>query len=227
MRKGIQGRRRDMSRALVIFSGGLDSTVALYWARKQYDYVEALSFEYGSKHNEIEYNHALKTCFKLNIPNTRLHLDFMRDFKSSLINGEIPTADYNEENMKSTVVPFRNGIMLAIATGYAESNDFDYIILGNHAGDHDLYPDCREDFTKAMQKAIKLGTYKDIEFVSRFCNMSKADIVKLGSELNVDFSLTYSCYKGREKHCGLCGTCRERKQAFKDSNIKDITEYEA
>lgn len=216
-------------KALVVFSGGLDSTVAVYWALKNYEQVETLSFYYGSKHNDQEYKYALKTCEKLGIKNTRINLDFINDcFKSDLLQsgGEIPEGYYTAENMKSTVVPFRNGIMLAIAAGFAESTDCDVLVLGNHAGDHAIYPDCRESFIEGISKAIKEGTAKGIEVVSPFCNISKTDIVKLGKDLNVDFTLTYSCYKGKEKHCGKCGTCTERIEAFKDAGVEDKTEYE-
>lgn len=215
-------------KALVVLSGGLDSTTALYWAKKKYDDVETLTFNYGSKHNDIENEYAKKTCEKLGVKNTVIHLDFMNQyFKSDLLKsgGDIPEGYYTAENMKSTVVPFRNGIMLSIAAGFAESNDCDVLVLGNHSGDHAIYPDCRPEFIDGISKAILTGTAKGIEVVSPFCNISKTDIVKIGNELGVDFSLTYSCYKGKEKHCGKCGTCTERKEAFEQAGVKDPTEY--
>ena len=216
-------------KALVVFSGGMDSTVGVYWAKANYKEVETLSFNYGSKHNDIEYSYALKTCEKLGLKNTRIDLDFINKyFKSDLLQsgGDIPEGYYTAENMKSTVVPFRNGIMLAIAAGFAESQDCDVLVLGNHSGDHAIYPDCRESFIDGIKKAIYEGTAKNIEVVSPFCNISKTDICKLGSELGVDFSLTYSCYKGHEKHCGKCGTCTERKESFEQAGIPDPTKYE-
>ena len=216
-------------KALVVFSGGMDSTVGVYWAKANYKEVETLSFNYGSKHNDIEYSYALKTCEKLGLKNTRIDLDFINKyFKSDLLQsgGDIPEGYYTAENMKSTVVPFRNGIMLAIAAGFAESQDCDVLVLGNHSGDHAIYPDCRESFIDGIKKAIYEGTATNIEVVSPFCNITKTDICKLGSELGVDFSLTYSCYKGHEKHCGKCGTCTERIEAFRDAGVKDPTEYE-
>lgn len=216
-------------KALVVFSGGMDSTVGVYWAVKNYREVETLSFNYGSKHNDMEYSYAQKTCEKLGLKNVRISLDFVNQFfKSDLLKsgGEIPEGHYAAENMKSTVVPFRNGIMLAIAAGYAESQGCDVLVLGNHAGDHAIYPDCREEFIDGIKKAIYEGTYKNIEVVSPFCNISKTDVCKLGSELGVDFSLTYSCYKGHEKHCGKCGTCTERIEAFRDAGVEDPTVYE-
>ena len=216
-------------KALVVLSGGLDSTVALYWAKKRYGDAEALTFYYGSKHNEREYSCALKTCERLKVKLSKINIDFIDIyFKSDLLKsgGEIPEGHYAAENMKSTVVPFRNGIMLSIAAGFAESNDCDVIILGNHSGDHAIYPDCRADFIKSMAQAISFGTQKQIRLEAPFCNITKTDIVKIGAELGVDFSLTWSCYKGGDKHCGKCGTCVERKEAFQEAGVYDPTIYE-
>ena len=216
------------NKALVVLSGGLDSTTALYWALTQFEEVETITFNYGSKHNDIENAYAKKTCEKLGVKNTVIHLDFMNKyFKSDLLQsgGEIPEGYYTAENMKSTVVPFRNGIMLSIAAGFAESNDCDTLVLGNHSGDHAIYPDCRPEFIEGIAKAIYNGTAKNISVVSPFCNISKTDIVKIGAKLGVDFSLTYSCYKGKETHCGKCGTCQERIEAFEQAGVKDPTVY--
>ena len=216
-------------RVLVVASGGMDSTVALAKAVNDYEYVEVVSFKYGSNHNDREYAALEKTCAKYGVKLTRIDLDFIHKyFKSSLLEGadSIPEGHYAEDNMKSTVVPYRNGIMLSIAAGLAESRDLDAIILGNHSGDHTVYPDCRPSFITSISTAIKEGTWKKIETISPFCNMTKADIARLGGELGVDFSLTYSCYKGGEKHCGKCGTCIERKEAFELAGINDPTEYE-
>lgn len=215
-------------KALVILSGGLDSTTALYWADKNYSEVRAIYFAYGSKHSLREYECAMWHCDRLDIPLTRIELPLNKYFKSSLLQGqeEIPEGRYDEENMKSTVVPFRNGIMLAIAGGYAESIGFDCVILGNHAGDHTIYPDCRKDFINAFSEALKQGTWKGVELVSPFCDIRKEDIVKIGTGLGVDYEYTYSCYKGRHKHCGVCGTCTERKEAFQLAGVPDLTEYE-
>jgi 7-cyano-7-deazaguanine synthase len=215
--------------AYILTSGGLDSTTLLYWARQRYDQIEAVSFDYGLKHNQIEREYLIKTCQKLNIKLNKINIDFIkRSFKSSLLSDDevVPQERYEKSNMIKTVVPFRNGIFLAILAGLAESNNIQNILIGNHGGDHAIYPDCTEEFILAMQKAIEMGTYNKIKLVSPFCNYSKADIVKLGAELNVDFSLTYSCYNGREKHCGKCSACLERKEAFKTTQIKDPTIYE-
>lgn len=219
---------KQNKKALVVFSGGLDSTVALYWAMNNYELVETVSFNYGSKHNEQEHAHALKTCEKLGVKNTCIDLDFMNQyFKSDLLKsgGEIPEGAYNADNMSSTVVPFRNGIMLSIAAGLAESRSLDVLVLGNHSGDHTIYPDCRPEFIAGITEAIFQGTCNNVEVVSPFCNITKTDIVKLGKELGVDFALTYSCYKGGELHCGKCGTCQERIEAFQEAGVKDPTNY--
>lgn len=213
--------------ALVVFSGGLDSTTALYWAKQEYNQVAAVNFQYGSNHQEKECASAEKIAKQLDVPFYQIPMMFIRDFfKSELIGGEIPEGHYQAENMKSTVVPFRNGIMLSVAAGLANSLGYEVIVLANHGGDHFVYPDCREEFIEAMNNAIQAGTDYEVEVVSPFCNMSKADIVEEGDKLGVDFSQTYSCYKGGEKHCGKCGTCIERKEAFIEAGVKDPTEYE-
>lgn len=214
--------------ALVICSGGVDSTVALYWAKTRYKRVEALTFNYGANHNKRERAALRKVCTQSNTHLTVVNLPIGKYFCSSLLSGgnAIPEGDYNENNMKSTVVPFRNGIMLSFAAGFAESNGFDDIILGNHGGDHTIYPDCREDFINAISDAIKKGTWAKIKVVSPFCNKTKVDIVKIGHRLGAPLGDTYSCYKGGRKHCGKCGTCLERKEAFKMAKVEDGTRYE-
>ena len=127
--------------------------------------------------------------------------------------------------MKQTVVPFRNGIMLSIAGGLAESKEAEGIVIAAHSGDHAIYPDCRESFMKAMGDAIKLGTYAEVQLLRPFINETKAGIARQGHDLNVDFSQTWSCYKGLEVHCGQCGTCVERREAFELAGIPDPTEY--
>ena len=128
--------------------------------------------------------------------------------------------------MKSTVVPFRNGIMLAIATGIAESHELKRVYIANHGGDHTIYPDCRPEFIDAMDKATSAGTFVDVRVEAPYTNISKADIVRRGTILGIDYAKTWSCYKGSEIHCGKCGTCVERKEAFADAGVEDPTEYE-
>ena len=215
--------------ALVVFSGGMDSATALWWAMREFETVSAVSFSYGSKHNARELAASDAICRKLGIFRLEIPLDFIgKYFHSSLLKsgGAIPEGSYNEENMASTVVPFRNGIMLAAAAGLAEDSGCSAVILGNHSGDHAIYPDCRPEFIDGMTRAIGAGTGGKVKLLSPFCRMTKGQIAALGAELGVDFSLTWSCYNGREKHCGKCGTCRERKDAFREAGIPDPTVYE-
>ncbi len=215
-----------MKDSVLILSGGMDSTTMLY------DYQEriglAVSFDYGGNHNAKEIPFAAWHCGHLGIEHIVLPLAFMADyFKSSLLEGAeaIPEGSYDEENMKSTVVPFRNGIMLSVATGLAESRGFKYVMMANHGGDHTIYPDCRPEFVQAMSEAMRLGTFPGIELLAPYTHLSKADIAKRGKSLGIDYSKTWSCYKGGDKHCGRCGTCVERKEALRDAGIEDQTVY--
>jgi 7-cyano-7-deazaguanine synthase len=212
-------------KGLLIYSGGLDSTTLLYEYK---DSIElAVTFDYGSKHNAREIACAKENCQRLGIKHLIIPLGFIGQyFKSDLLQsgGEIPEGSYADENMKSTVVPFRNGIMLAVAAGLAESYGLDTVLLANHSGDHAIYPDCRPEFIDAFSAAVKAGTYEGIKVVSPYCNITKRDIALRGKAIGLDYSLTYSCYKGGEKHCGKCGTCVERKEALEGF---DPTAYEA
>lgn len=214
-----------MKNKLLILSGGMDSVTLLYEYKDEIGM--ALSFAYGSNHSERELECATYHCEKLGIPHKVVHLDFMKDFGSALTSGadKIPEGHYAAENMKSTVVPFRNGIMLAVAAGYAEANNFSALMLASHFGDHAIYPDCRENFSKAISEAIKLGTYGGITVEAPYSKITKDEIAKRGAALGVDYSKTWSCYKGGSKHCGKCGTCVERKEAFELAGVKDPTEY--
>jgi 7-cyano-7-deazaguanine synthase len=149
-------------------------------------------------------------------------------FNSSLLSGAeaIPNGNYDEENMKSTVVPFRNGIMLSIACGLAESRGLKRVLIANHGGDHAIYPDCRPEFIHAMDAAMRAGTYINVEIAAPYTNLTKADLVRRGAKLGIDYGQTYSCYRGGEKHCGTCGTCTERREAFQEAGIADPTIYE-
>jgi 7-cyano-7-deazaguanine synthase len=222
-----------MTKTLVVLSGGMDSATLFYECLRDpsKEIVGAVNFYYGSKHNAQERKCAEKICEINNVKITEIDLSFMNDcFKSDLLQsgGDVPEGHYADENMKKTVVPFRNGIMLSIAAGLAESLEADEIALGSHLGDHDIYPDCRADFTEAMRAAIDLGTWTNIKLYTPFVEnkLNKTDIAELGSKLGVPFEFTYTCYKGGERHCGKCGSCTERKEAFKDSNVYDPTKYE-
>lgn len=211
-------------KAVLIYSGGLDSTTLLYEYKESI--ALAVTFDYGSKHNAREISYAEENCKRLGIKHLIIPLGFIGQyFKSDLLlgGGEIPEGSYADENMHSTVVPFRNGIMLAVAAGLAESYGLDTVLLANHSGDHAIYPDCRPEFVEAMDRAVQAGTYEGIRVVSPYCHITKRDIALRGKDLGIDYSLTYSCYKGGEKHCGKCGTCVERKEALEGF---DPTVYE-
>ena len=211
----------------MVLSGGMDSTTMLH------DYASrialAVAFDYGSNHNAREIECARYNCDRLGIELVEVKMDFIgRLFNSSLLSGAdaIPEGNYDDENMRSTVVPFRNGIMLAAAAGLAESRGLSTIMLANHAGDHAIYPDCRPGFVDAMSRAISEGTYDHITIFAPYTSWTKTQIAARGAELGVDFAHTYSCYKGGEKHCGRCGTCCERREALHDAGVPDPTIYE-
>lgn len=216
-----------MKDSVIIVSGGMDSITLLY--DKKDEIALGISYDYGSNHNAKEIPFAEMHCKRLGIPHITINLDFMHQyFKSSLLEGAdaIPEGNYDEDNMKSTVVPFRNGIMLSIAVGIAESHELKKVLIANHAGDHTIYPDCRPEFIKAMNDTSKAGTYVNVEISAPYTNITKGDIARIGKELGIDYNETWSCYKGGEKHCGKCGTCRERQEALAYAGIKDNTEYE-
>lgn len=217
-----------MKDSVIVVSGGMDSITLLY--DKKEEIALAVTFDYGSKHNAREIAWAKVQCGRLGIRHIVIKLDFMQKyFTSSLLEGgdEIPEGHYADENMKSTVVPFRNGIMLSVAAGIAESNGLKKILIANHGGDHTIYPDCRPEFIGAMDRAIANGTYEDVRIDAPYTNITKADIAKIGKRLGIDYSETWSCYKGGERHCGKCGTCIERKEAMALAGIDDRTEYES
>ena len=212
----------------VLLSGGMDSVTALHHAAREHEVVSALSFDYGSKHNACEIPFAAEHAALVGAPHTVIDLPFVDQyFASDLLRtgGEIPEGHYEEDNMKSTVVPFRNGILLAIAAGFAESRGASGLVIAAHSGDHAIYPDCREPFMRAMSDAVRLGTYAELEVLRPFIAMDKAGIARRGAELGIDFARTWSCYKGGDTHCGVCGTCVERREAFLLAGLPDPTAY--
>lgn len=215
-------------KVVVLLSGGLDSVMALHDASRSHEVVAALSFDYGAKHHAKELPMATWQCRLLGIPHSIAPLGFVAgEFRSDLLSGggAIPDGHYEEQSMKSTVVPFRNGIMLSIAAGFAESRGAEAVVIAAHSGDHAIYPDCRESFMEPMARAIREGTYAQIELLRPFIAVDKTGIVRRGVELGVDFSHTWSCYKGSEIHCGTCGTCVERREAFLLAGVADPTIY--
>lgn len=217
-----------MTKVVVLLSGGMDSVTALYDAHVNQEIVCAVSFDYGSKHNARELPFAEWHAAQLGVPQVTIPLGFMgAHFSSHLLSGggEIPKGHYEEASMKQTVVPFRNGIMLSIAAGLAESRGAQALVIAAHAGDHAIYPDCREDFMKRMGDAIRLGTYAEVQLMRPFIALTKSEIASRGASLDVDYRRTWSCYVGGEIHCGECGTCVERREAFTLAGLEDPTEY--
>ena len=217
-----------MKDSVIVVSGGMDSVTLLY--EKKDEIALGISFDYGSNHNHNELPLAALHCQRLGITHVVIPLGFMYQyFKSSLLeSGEsIPDGSYDEENMKSTVVPFRNGVMLAVAAGIAESNGLTKVLIANHGGDHTIYPDCRPEFIAAMDAAVEAGTFARVRVVAPYTNISKADIARRGRALGIDYAETWSCYKGGHVHCGTCGTCVERKEALHEAGIEDNTTYQS
>lgn len=216
-----------MKNSVIIVSGGMDSITLLYDHKDEI--ALGISFDYGSNHNAREIPFAKMHCERLGIKHITINLDFMHQyFKSSLLDGAeaIPEGHYADDNMKSTVVPFRNGIMLSIAIGIAESNNLDQVFIANHGGDHTIYPDCRPEFINAIDVAATAGTYNNVKVVAPYTKITKSDIARIGKKLGIDYTETWSCYKGGEVHCGKCGTCVERKEALAEAGIEDKTIYE-
>ena len=216
-----------MKDSVLILSGGMDSTTLLY--DEQERIALAISFDYGSNHNAREIPFAQLHCQRLGIKHIVIPLEFMtKYFKSSLLEGAeaIPEGHYADDNMKSTVVPFRNAIMLSIAVGIAESNNLKNVMMANHAGDHTIYPDCTPAFVKAFDLTAQAGTFVNVHLLTPYTHLTKGEIAARGRELGIDYAETWSCYKGGEKHCGRCGTCVERKEALAEAGIEDTTEYE-
>ena len=217
----------DNRDSVIIYSGGLDSTTLLY--EEQQRIALAVTFDYGSNHAAREMACARHHCSLLGIEHLVIELGFMgRYFASSLLSGAnaIPSGNYDEENMKSTVVPFRNGIMLSIACGLAESRGLMRVLIANHGGDHAIYPDCRPGFVAAMDAAMQAGTYEGVRLDAPYTHLTKADLVRRGAAMGIDYAHTYSCYRGGEHHCGTCGTCTERREAFLQAGIPDPTAYD-
>lgn len=212
----------------MVLSGGMDSVTMLHEYAEEI--AHAVTFDYGANHNAREIACAQLNCKELGIPLTIIDLGFIGHcFKSALLNGAdaIPEGNYAENNIHSTVVPFRNGIMLSVAAGLAESMGLDSVMLANHAGDHVIYADCRPEFVNAMNQAISEGTFAHIRLRAPYTMMTKAQIAARGVGLGIDYSKTYSCYKGGEHHCGRCATCIERREALAAAGAEDHTIYDA
>ena len=214
-----------------ILSGGMDSTTLLYFLKQKHKCeIKALSVDYGQRHLK-ELDFAKWHCDQLGVEHRVADLTGVTQFlgnESVLMNKDIdvPDGHYEEPVMKKTVVPNRNMLMIACATAWSISEKYQGVAYGAHAGDHTIYPDCRKEFADALNKAIGLCDWQELELVRPFVNNTKSDIAKLGSELGIDFTKTWSCYKGLEKQCGKCATCIERREAFYLAGVSDPTEYE-
>ncbi|QXD25592.1 7-cyano-7-deazaguanine synthase QueC [Opitutia bacterium ISCC 51] len=215
-------------KTVIVYSGGLDSTVLLYHLKKAEASVFSLSVNYGQRHSK-ELECAQIHTDLLGIEHREVDLSSINQLLegSNLTDSSIaiPHGHYEEDNMKSTVVPNRNMILLSLATAWAVSKKADSVSYAAHSGDHAIYPDCRNEFAEALDKAIRLADWQEVYLNRPFVDITKADIVKLGSELNVPFEQTWSCYEGQEVHCGRCGTCIERREAFHLAGVEDPTEY--
>lgn len=214
-------------KAVLTYSGGLDSTVLLYQLRTGGAEVRCLGVDYGQRHR-CELKAAESICRSLGVPYRLADLRSVRPLlagSSQTDDVTVPEGHYAEETMKLTVVPNRNMILLSLAIGWAVSLRFDAVAYAAHAGDHAIYPDCRPEFVEAVRRVAELCDWHRVRLEAPFVGMTKTDIVRLGAGLGVPFERTWSCYKGGERHCGRCGTCTERREAFEKAGVPDPTEY--
>ena len=220
-------------KAVIILSGGVDSTTLVYSSIEQGYEVECLTILYGQRHRR-EADSARRVTEALRVPHKVVDLSPLGEILSgsALTDGridvpEVPETAEHYDTLKTTIVPNRNAIFLSIAVGYAVSRGADNIFFGAHSSDRGVYPDCREEFVEAFQASERLATGEpDLSIIAPFVGMEKADIVRLGDRLGVPFGETWSCYKGGDVHCGVCSSCRERKRAFLDAGVSDPTGYE-
>ena len=217
----------NKEKAVVILSGGLDSTTLLYVVINQGFDVRALSFDYNQKHKK-ELWCAMKTCTNLGIEHKVLELAILNEIAPSALtraDWQMPEGHYAAENMKQTIVPNRNMIMISLAAAYAIGVGAQHLFYGAHAGDHDIYPDCRKEFVIAMQEVLKLCDWKQVQLHAPYLDIDKGDIVKKGLALSVPYQDTWTCYQGLEEACGRCGSCQERLEAFAKNHTTDPIVY--
>ncbi len=216
-----------MARTALIYSGGVDSTVLLAHLLAEGREVHCLSVDYGQRHRrELEAARAI--CAHYGVDHRLADLRALAPlFGSNALTGgvKVPEGHYEEESMKATVVPNRNMLLISVATAWAVSLRAESVAYGAHGGDHAIYPDCRPEFAEALDRAVRLADWHEVRLERPFVKMDKADIVRRGAELDVPFGLTWSCYVGGERHCGKCGTCVERKEAFRLAGVADPTDY--
>lgn len=230
--QGTHQIQRHPRHAVVIASGGLDSTVLAYWLHARGAQLTLLSFDYGQLHR-VELDFAAKTATALGVRHEIVDLSALGTvLEGSALTDDgvaVPDGHYTDITMRATVVPNRNAIMLDIGVAVAVATGADAVAFGAHAGDHPIYPDCRENFAKSFERTARLGNegfiVDDFHVLAPFLTCSKSDIVRLGAALGVPFEHTWSCYRGAARHCGTCGTCTERREAFRDAQVNDPTTY--
>ena len=219
-----------MAKLVCLLSGGLDSSTLLYDLRGGGYKVHTLSFNYGQRHSK-ELTAAMAVATEAGVPWDVIDLSkglgsCMRGSALTSKKIQVPEGHYEDATMKATVVPNRNMVFIALATAFAISHGCEGVAIAAHAGDHAVYPDCRGVFLDAMDKALGLCDYESLRLYRPFWQITKAQIVEKGAALKVPFELTWSCYKGGDLHCGKCGTCVERIEAFQLAGVPDPTEYE-
>lgn len=215
-------------KVVVIYSGGMDSFTVLHNAIRAGHEVYALSFNYGQRHVK-ELVCAQAVCQELGIHHKIVDISAINQLigGSSLTDDiEVPEGHYAADNMKSTVVPNRNMILLSLAVGYAVSLEAQAVYYGAHSGDHFIYPDCRPEFVQKMNDVCQIANYEPVDIVSPYLQQTKIEILKDGLAMGLDYSKTWTCYNGREKACGKCGSCQERLEAFTLNNTTDPLPYE-
>ncbi|WP_024951818.1 7-cyano-7-deazaguanine synthase QueC [Cobetia crustatorum] len=216
-------------RAVVIYSGGMDSYTVLHQALKEGFEVHALSFHYGQRHSR-ELDVARAVCESLGVAHEIVDIRAIHGLisNSALTNADqaMPKADYDEASMTSTVVPNRNMILLSLAIAKAVNIDADVCFYGAHGGDHVLYPDCRPEFVDKMNAVAAIANFSPIEIRAPFLHSRKDEVLAAGIAMQLDYSQTWTCYEGRELACGECGSCRERLEAFASHGLSDPLGYE-
>jgi 7-cyano-7-deazaguanine synthase len=217
--------------AIVLLSGGMDSAALLYYAVRNMGLsVLAIGFDYGSKHAKMEIRSARIIAESLGVEYRLVELPLNTFLSSDLLVGgeDIPEGEYSRESLRRTVVPCRNAIMISICSGIASSVGARSVMIGSHSGDHAIYADCRPEFNDAIRESIEIATDHMVTISFPWQSHTKAEIIKDSEkmDLSVPWEFTYSCYRGGMKHCGKCSTCLERKNAFAESGVEDMTQYD-
>ena len=222
-----EGFKLEKKKTVAVVSGGMDSVTMLHKLHAEGHELQAISFNYGQRHSK-ELDLAKENADILGIPHTLVDMKFLGQLAcNSALTGDInvPEGHYADENMKLTVVPNRNMIMASLAIAKAVNDNFNGIAMGIHSGDHAIYPDCRPEFASALRTISLVANYQPIELYSPYLYSDKTGIIKDGLEVGVDYAKTWTCYKGDKIACGVCGSCQERLEAFKNNNMKDPLEY--